>query len=40
MNEMNDLDEEIRSKYTALTKKWDRNVRHGVRNKNEMNDLE
>ena len=49
-NEMNDLELEIRSKYTTWSKKFDRNVRlgvrnqinvrHGVRNKKEMNDLE
>jgi len=38
-NEMNDLEEEIRSKYMTWSKKLDRNVRHGVRNMNEMNDM-
>ena len=39
-NEMNDLEYEIRSKYTTWNKKLDLKVRHEVRNKNEMNDLE
>jgi len=39
-NDMNDLELEIRSKCTTWSKKLDWNVRHGVRNKNEMNVLE
>ena len=39
-NVMNDLELEIGSKYTTWNKKLDRNVRHGERNKKEMNDLE
>ena len=37
---MYDLEYEIGSKCTTWSKKLDRNVRHGVRNKNVMNDLE
>ena len=37
---MYDLEKEIRSKCTTWSKKLDRNVRHGLRNVNEMYDLE
>ena len=40
MIEMCDLEQEIKLKCTTLNKKLDRNVRRGVRNKNEMIDLE
>ena len=49
-NEMYNLEEEIRSKFTSWSgklernvrqsKKLDRNLGHGVRNQNEMYDLE
>jgi len=35
-----DLEYEIRSKFTTWSKKLDRNLRHGVRNNNEIIDLE
>ena len=38
--EMYVMEWEIRTKWTTWSKKLDRNVRHDVRNKNEMNDLE
>jgi len=37
---MYDMEYEVRSKCTTLRMKLDRNIRHGVRNKNEMNDLD
>jgi len=37
---MYDMECQIRTKCTTCSKKLDWNVHHGVRNKNEMNDLE
>ena len=34
------MDWEIRTQWTTSSKKLDHNVRHGVRNKKEVNDLE
>jgi len=36
---MDDLEKEMKWKCTTWSKKLDRNIRHGVRNENEMNDL-
>ena len=37
---MYDLELEIKSEFTTWSKKLDRNVRYGVINKNEINNLE